>query len=178
MPGRPSYLRHFTAVSNPRLRLVCVSMQNPLCETLWVCHSTWQRRFIQMERWKKCRCHDRPHPWQDAFIPLTSPEGQHASVCVCKCVRPCCVQTTGSFCVAPPRVSADFIGFELDVGWLFNRMCAVKVDCLQTELGFFLAYQKVAELSTGGKKVVHRCIGGWGVAFALGCVNASFDISS
>lgn len=80
------------------------------------------------------------------------------SVCVCKCVRPCCVQTTGSFCVSPPRVSAD-LGFELDVGWLFNHMCAVKVDCLQTELGVFLAYQKVAELSTGEKKLCTDVLG-------------------
>lgn len=92
-----------------------------------------------MECWKRCRGDVTLAPTNVGlsytFVPLTSPR---VSVCVCMSVRIYCIQTTGSFSVAPPSVQGDLIVFEFEVGWLVNSVCCTWnifdfVCCVQPE---------------------------------------------
>lgn len=97
-----------------------------------------QQGFIQMECWKRWR--------GDITLTLTNGRAQlHScstyqrkrSACeFCASVRTYCIQTTGSFSVAPPSLESDLMVLEPKIGFwnMFHSAYCLKVDYAVTRI--------------------------------------------
>lgn len=97
-----------------------------------------QQGFIQMECWKRWRgditltlTHGRAQ-----LHPCSTYQRKRSACEFCASVRTYCIQTTGSFSVAPPSLESDLMVLEPKIGFwnMFHSAYCLKVDYAVTRI--------------------------------------------